>query len=454
MSEKKKMKEEKPIIRKCHNCGRVLDEGRSFCLHCGETYRVVEKVKKPVNVKLIIKLSIIFLAILLVAGAVIYVAKLIEHDRNESRFVRTVNYIMENGKYMEYEEEVKFETPDLIIPDDEDESSSTVEKTGASSEDESIAQDDEEQTEEEPETKYVYVLEVDDKTTLYCFEDAVDTFHLKRENTTYEYNSRGDVSGQLYIELDICMSEQMPHEYTWGAFLEYDAMEGYQGYDFSRSYTGTLDPEHFTYRIGTLVPDKLPDEKFVNAYENASETYKDLEGILLDMKLEDLISAMNASCYELDAKKSKIIPLLKKAMDELQEILDNEELEDPDLIKMEADLVFIHFNEDFYELFPKESEEESEPEEQTMSLESIIVLMARVTDTEEEEDDAPKPIIIPPTEAILQAAIGALSEQARFSVESLQSYLDTNSKKIRVNIGEIGFVDYQAYVESLVVVKK
>lgn len=451
MSENKKAKEEKPIIRKCHNCGKVLDDDKDFCLHCGETYRVVEKVKKPVNKKLIIKLSIIFVVVALLAVAVAFVVKLIRDDMNESRFVRTVNYILENGSREEYEVEQRFETPDVIVSDEEE--SSSIENTSATSSDEDEEEEEEETTEDA--VKYIYVIDIDDRTQLYCFEDATDTFHLKRESTTYEHNYKGEVSGQLYIELDICMSEQAPHNYTWGAFLEYDSMEGYQGYDFSRSYTGTLDPEHFTYRIGDLVPSKLSDDKFVNAFENASAMYQDLEGILLDMKLEDIISAMNASCYELDNKTSEIIPLLKKAMDDLQAILDNEELVDPQLIKMEADLALLHFNEDYYKLFPDKMPAEDEgAEEQSLSLDSIIVLMARESTDDEEEESEPKPIIIPPTEAILQAAVGALSEQARFSVEALQGYLDENAKKFRVTIGEIGFVDYQNYIDSLVTVKK
>ena len=38
-------KEKKPVIRKCHKCGKPLDEDKDFCLYCGETYQNKKKEK-------------------------------------------------------------------------------------------------------------------------------------------------------------------------------------------------------------------------------------------------------------------------------------------------------------------------------------------------------------------------------------------------------------------------
>ena len=35
-----KEKKQKTVVRKCHYCGKPLEEGKDFCLHCGHTYTV------------------------------------------------------------------------------------------------------------------------------------------------------------------------------------------------------------------------------------------------------------------------------------------------------------------------------------------------------------------------------------------------------------------------------
>lgn len=409
-------KKPKPIIRKCHNCGKVLDEDKDFCLHCGETYREVVKEKKKMS-KAQIKKLLIISGIALAACLIIALTTfLIYRYVTQSRYFRVVNYINEMGE-SEAIEIVDRETENLI----------------------------------EVEAK---MAEMDENTYLYCFEGDETRFYIHRYFIAQEYNENGKVTGEFKIDLDICLDEQTPRAYTWNAILVYDAKDGYQGYDFKRFYKGALDPYDFTYTEGTLEAEKLADEDFVNPFENAKALYAELENVFIRMKLEDIIDSMHGATYELK-EDSQITPLLKDAMDELELLLKDEDIEEDEELKLEADKILDDFNTAYYALFPPQVEEEEGAEDDGAEVLSMIIALGADKSSDKNEDssasdDGESPL--PPSESILRAAMDAISEQACFALKSLEDFLP--EANIKATVGELGYVKYQEYLDSLITIKR
>lgn len=485
-----KEKTPKPVVRKCHNCGKPLDEGKDFCLHCGETYQVVAKKKKPFNTKLFIKLLIIFVVVALLATATIIIVNRIREDMNESRYVRLVNYIKDNGisttladmkagKIEDGEEE----SEESEEEDEDEENSSSVKKTSAESSTEDQAESTEstegegEGEELDPETAPIHLLKLNDGTWLYCYDTDSNVFYLCRDVITNEYKDSKDgpvVSGVFHIRIDIRIDENSPTSAPWTASLSYDSKDYYQSYDFHREYDGVLNPAEFTYKDGTLVPNKLADSEWVNPFTSIKESYAELIGARLEMKVEDIISSMNGACYELD-KNSQITPLLLDAMEKLELVLENEEIDTDEKLIAEVDKVIDEFNTAYNELFADDGVETDTDEGEVaeeLSIGKILLMASTTTDEEEEEntededtegentegegtegEEEADPVVLPPSEQILRAAVITLSEQTQFATEALYNYLDKNAKEVRVTVGEVGFKKYQEYIDSLVTVK-
>ena len=497
-------KEKKPVIRKCHKCGKPLDEDKDFCLYCGETYQNKKKERKPVNKKLVIMLSIIVSALIVLAVVAVIVVNMVIAYMNESRYERLVKYIKANGEVV-YDivltepaestssEEASSEESSTESSEEasSEESSSIEESTEVSSEESSSESASEEESVSEESTEeerlVAYKLKMDNETYLLCDSKATNTFYLCRDVVTKEYSlndldkpieERTEI-GEFRISFKICLSEKSPLISRWDATVVYDSFEGYQGYDFERSYTGSMKPYDFTYLTGVLKPDKIGDDDFVNPFYNVHLLYAELEGIDLEMKLEDIVTAMYSACFELDDETSDIIPLLETAMREINELLDNEEIDTDYVRKMEADAIMKRFNEAYYEMYPDkippaeeelpEGEENPDGDEalsQELSIGKIILMASSSTsnddedqndedqtdgEQEETEDRLPQ---LPPSQEILAAAIDMLSYEACYALDVFGDYLTDNHDDIKVNVGEVGFVKYQEYLDSLIIEKR
>lgn len=461
-----KEKAPKPIIRKCPNCGKPLDEDKDFCLHCGETYHEKVKEKKPLNKALLKKIIIIVAIALVVAAIAGVIITLVIADMNESRYERMVDYIKDKGR--------RYVLDEGAVPAEE--SSSEGESEGESTEDT--------ESEEIPEEVAIYKLSLDEETYIYCYEDAENTFYLCREIETKEYHiddyekpeDERRIVGEFIIDLEICITE--PDEslynedektydwqrvvYLWEASVEYDSYVGYQGYDFVRSYTGSMKPYDFTYLTGALKPDKLKDDDFVNPFYDVYSLYAELEGIELEIMLEDIVTAMNSACYELD-DDSKIVPLLERAMLEMTEMLENEEIVDDYIRKFKADEAMKRFNDSYYALYPDKLPQEPEAGEegdgaveQELRATSVILMASSSSsknddEEDEEEDEGPK---LPPSQEILAAAVDMLSAEACEALDIFAEHLEDNRKDVKVDAGEVGFVKYQEYLDSLIIEKR
>ena len=197
-------------------------------------------------------------------------------------------------------------------------------------------------------------------------------------------------------------------------------------------------------------------------------SFAELEGIDLEMKLEDIITAMNSCCFELDEDNSKIIPLLERAMADMTEMLENEEIVDDYIRKFMADAILKDFNDAYYSMYPSKRPPEKEPEDENTDEASIIeqelsravvTLMASTSsskdddkaENEEPEQELPQ---LPPSQEILQAAIDMLSFEATYVVVDFVEFLDDYNEEIKVKVGEVGFVKYQEYLDSLITEKR
>ena len=223
-----------------------------------------------------------------------------------------------------------------------------------------------------------------------------------------------------------------------------------------------MKPYDFTYLTGALKPDKLKDDDFVNPFYDVYSLYAELEGIELEIMLEDIVTAMNSACYELD-DDSKIVPLLERAMLEMTEMLENEEIVDDYIRKFKADEAMKRFNDSYYALYPDKLPQEPEtPEEGDGAVEqelraTSVILMASSSSSknddeeDEEEDEGPK---LPPSQEILAAAVDMLSAEACEALDIFAEHLEDNRKDVKVDAGEVGFVKYQEYLDSLIIEKR
>lgn len=195
-----KNKEEKVVIRKCHNCGRPIDEDKNFCLHCGETYTEIDpSVKKEANKarakKALIISGIVLAACLVIAAVVLLIVRSVQ----KSDYLRVTEYLKEEGKFDKFYK--------------------------------------------------VYTVEINDETYLSCSEEDETKFYLVRD---YE------VEG-FKTKIKIAIDEDSKDEYKWEAFLSYEG--GNYAQNFTGNYTGTLDPNVFTSKEGFVKIDKTTPEQ-------------------------------------------------------------------------------------------------------------------------------------------------------------------------------------------------
>lgn len=400
-------KQKKPVVRKCHNCGKVLDEDKDFCLHCGETYQDIKR-KRNINKRKLILWIVILAVVALIATAIIVGVKLYKDYQNQSRYWRVVEYIKDVGK------EERIETTD------ESGETATVKK---------------------------YTVKLSDQIYIYCTEKDENRFYLCTSIVTV-----GDIEGdetEFKLDVEICIDEETKNKtnlYEWKATVSNNAITGNQDYDFVRTYTGTLDPAIFDVNAGDVVARKLADKNFVNTFVNAKSLYEGLEGADLEFELKEIIIDMHNAMTELE-DNSPVAELLETAIGELEDIVRNDEMSDAYKAR-NADESIDRFNAAYFRLYPsKAPTAEETPESVSASAtEAVIRLMSSVTRSSDDEDEP----IVPPessSQKLLKFAVQMISWEARTMMMTLSDHLIDNN--VQTTIGELGFTTYQTYLDSL-----
>lgn len=205
MAKENKEKKEKVAQRKCHHCGKPLEEGKEFCLHCGHTYTEEDpfaEEKKAKRTKKLIKLSVILGTVIAIVAIVAVAAILIIKDVNKSDFERVVEYIMSEG---------------------------------------------------EADAQGVYSVKVNSNLSLTCTEDDKDCFKMVYTDTVDGFDTK------ITVTVDESAND---NEYLWDVYLSYVSPEVGSTFDFAYEYSGYFDPALVDYTDktpGVVVIDKVEE---------------------------------------------------------------------------------------------------------------------------------------------------------------------------------------------------
>lgn len=414
-----KEKKEKVVIRKCHHCHKPLEEGKSFCLHCGHTYTEADPFaaekkakKKKILIKWLIRLAILVGIALVIMTAVLLILK----EINKSHFLRITEFIKSEGEFVigtppeELEFASELEEASILESQRREEEKNKETESGTEGESESTeggaglvnssTRDDESESELEVEdteddtasesTEIIdenrmvkietldrYVFKVNKTISLWCTEDDKTTFYLVYTNTVDNFYTK--------IILEIC-EDNKNDEYKWEALVSYDDPSPISSqYDFVREYHGTFDPSKVDLSANT------------SWIKVESKLLEDLEDEITDETTDEET--------ESESEESSTRPVSSVTL----------------IAKTESE---------------SESESEGESEDSSEDEEN--------PDGEEGEDDVPQISI---EEAIEKAALDMVGLQIRELIVSLREFIEDN--QINATLDELGFTKLFNYYESL-----
>lgn len=281
---KPKEKKEKVVIRKCHHCHKPLDEGKTFCLHCGHTYTEEDPFaaeKKAKRMKRLRKLLVFLGIVAVIALAIFITVTLILKEINKSDFLRITEFIKSEGEFVtgtppeelefasELEEASRLEEQkkeneknseaetDSESTEESDEVGALSAKSGEEENSESESKTELEPSESEAETDAESEI-VEDENKMVSIE-TLDRYQYKinkntvicctEENETTFYIIYTSTVDSFYLKIIVELSEEnMDDEYLWSALVSYDdPSPAMSQFDFVRQYYGTFDPARVDY---------------------------------------------------------------------------------------------------------------------------------------------------------------------------------------------------------------
>lgn len=205
-----KNNEEKVIIRKCHHCGKPLDQDKNFCLHCGHVYQEIDKeAVKAARRGKAKKFWIKFAIYGSMAAVLAVIILLIVQAALKSDHFRVVEYLKEEG----------------------------------ATETEGVYRINLKEEPDKNATTYVTCTDADTESFVLVYEEKTETF---------------DTIIKVFLTVADTSS------YNWEcSFVYHDDKQ--QAYNFEETYTGTLDPSVFTTKEGEVsvnipVPEPSEDE--------------------------------------------------------------------------------------------------------------------------------------------------------------------------------------------------